>query len=174
MDFQRALAAVGGFLEREGAPYAVVGGLALAAFGIARPTFDLDLVTSGAIQPRLLTFLSSLGYETLHASAGYSNHAHTQKLLPRLDVVYVRGETEEKLFAQVEVKTVLPGFSAPVPRPEHLAAMKVQAIKNDPERRLQDLADIQSLLRLPGVDRAEVRGYFERHGLGEDFDALGT
>ena len=33
----------------------------------------------------------------------------------------------------------------PVPRPEHLAAMKVLAIKNDPSRTFQDLADLRSM-----------------------------
>jgi hypothetical protein len=50
--------------------------------------------------------------------------------------------------------------------------MKVQAIKNDPERRHQELADIRFLMGLPGVDRAEIRGYFESSRLGELFDEL--
>jgi hypothetical protein len=57
----------------------------------------------------------------------------------------------------------------PVPRPEHLAAMKVHAMKNDPARTLQDMADIQFLLRLPGIDEAEVRAYFEAAGLLERY-----
>jgi hypothetical protein len=62
--------------------------------------------------------------------------------------------------------------TAPVPRPEHLAAMKVQAMKNDPRRRLRELADIQFLLGLPGVDAREIRGYFERAGLLDRYDEL--
>jgi hypothetical protein len=50
--------------------------------------------------------------------------------------------------------------------------MKVLAIKNDPTRALQDLADIRFLLTLPGVDRQEVRSYFARHGLETRFDEL--
>jgi hypothetical protein len=46
-----------------------------------------------------------------------------------------------------------------------MAAMKVLAMKNDPERKLQELADIAALLRLPGVDAADVRRAFERHGM---------
>ena len=50
--------------------------------------------------------------------------------------------------------------------------MKVQAIRNDPARRFKDLADIQFLLGLPGVDEAEIRGYFESQGLLKEFDEL--
>jgi hypothetical protein len=60
----------------------------------------------------------------------------------------------------------------PVPKPEHLVAMKVLAMKNDPGRTFQDLADIRILLMLPGVDREEIRHYFEQHGLRERFDDL--
>jgi hypothetical protein len=59
-----------------------------------------------------------------------------------------------------------------VPRPEHLVAMKVQSMKNDPSRALQDMADVQALLRLPDVDQAEARAYFDRAGLLEEYDAI--
>jgi hypothetical protein len=50
--------------------------------------------------------------------------------------------------------------------------MKVQAMKNDPDRRLQDLADVRFLMGVPGVNEQEVRGYFERAGLLRDFDEI--
>jgi hypothetical protein len=34
------------------------------------------------------------------------------------------------------------------------------------------MADIRFLLTLPGVDRREVRSYFERHGLKDRIDEL--
>jgi hypothetical protein len=66
-------------------------------------------------------------------------------------------------------------FSIPgllVPRPEHVAAMKVQAMKSNPARTFKELADIQLLLDLPGVDEKRIRGYFERHGLLARFEEL--
>ena len=45
-------------------------------------------------------------------------------------------------------------------------------MKNDPGRTFQEMADIRFLLQLPQVDRQEVRGYFELHGLRERFDDL--
>lgn len=57
-------------------------------------------------------------------------------------------------------------------RPEHLVAMKVQAIKNAPDRAWQDMADISFLVGLPGVDRHEVRAYFENAGLLTKWEAI--
>ncbi len=96
---------------------------------------------------------------------------HTDAALGRLDFVYVAAETSRRLFAGCR-EGVFGGRTVRVPRPEHLAAMKVQAMKNDPDRRLQDLADVRFLLSVPGVDRQEVRGYFERAGLLRDYDEL--
>ena len=45
--------------------------------------------------------------------------------------------------------------------------MKVQAIKNAPERTWQDMADIAFLLALDGVDRVEAKSYFEKAELLE-------
>ena len=47
--------------------------------------------------------------------------------------------------------------------------MKVHAMKNDPSRSLREMADIQFLLGLPGIDEAEVRSYFEQSGLLERY-----
>jgi hypothetical protein len=38
-------------------------------------------------------------------------------------------------------------------------------MKNDPSRALQEMADLQFLLQLPGIDEGQVRAYFERAGL---------
>jgi hypothetical protein len=63
-------------------------------------------------------------------------------------------------------------IETPVARPEHLIAMKVQAMKNDPSRRFQDLEDIRFLVALPGVDLDSVRERFARAGLEERFREL--
>ena len=89
-----------------------------------------------------------------------------------LDFVYVGGETADRLFAAFRRLQGPGGTEIPVPKPEHLAALKVLAMKNDPGRTFQEMADIRFLLTLSGVDRGEVRGYFERHGLKDRFDEL--
>jgi hypothetical protein len=86
--------------------------------------------------------------------------------------MYVRDQTADRLFAET---TELPGPGGrpiPVPKPEHLIAMKVQAMRDAPERGLQDLVDIAYLLQVDGVDREEVHGYFVRAGLEERWHEL--
>jgi hypothetical protein len=170
VDHARVLETVTGFLHREGFRYAVVGAFALHAYGLSRATFDLDFATEDRAQSPLVGFLESLGYETLHRSAGYSSHLHREAASGRVDVVYVTGETARQLFDGARASPALGGH--PVPRAEHLVAMKVHAMTNDPARTLRELADIEFLMRQPGIDEAEIRGYFERAGLRARYDEL--
>ena len=133
---------------------------------------DLDFVTEADVRERLVSFLESLGYETLYSSQGYSNHLHPDPELGRVDLIYVDAETAEKLFRSPGAKFRLGDRELPVPRAEHLAAMKVHAMKNDPGRRLQEMADIRFLLQLDGVDEEEIREYFIGAGLAEAFDEI--
>lgn len=149
-----------------------MGGLGLHAHGHSRATFDLDLVTRSEAQAPLVTRLEELGYETVHRSPGYSNHAHSSPEWGSIDVVYVDNKTARQLFSACTRTLKLGEREVPVPSAEHLIAMKVQALRNDPSRELQDLADIQYLLGLADTKREEVRGYFERAGMTEWYDKL--
>ncbi len=145
-----------------GGEWAVVGGLALAVHGAGRMTADVDIATQRSEQGALVAYLESLGYETLHVSEGYSNHAHDDPALGRLDVIYVGSSTAGDLFADASVVEIFPTVFAKVPRAEHLVAMKVVAAKNDPDRRIQEMADILALLRATGLAAESVREYFAR------------
>ncbi|HET9209889.1 MAG TPA: hypothetical protein VFR03_05795 [Thermoanaerobaculia bacterium] len=89
-----------------------------------------------------------------------------------LDFVYVGAETSREIFAACRIVTGPGGRLIRVPKPEHMAALKVNAMKNDPARTFQDMADVQFLLTLPGIDRGQVRDYFDRQGMRDRFDEL--
>jgi hypothetical protein len=172
MDFAAVLALVTGFLDERERRWALVGGVGMVALGFPRGTVDLDFVVESGAQEEIVRFLESERYETLHRSPGYSNHLHPDSRRGRVDFVYVEEATARALFADCREVEGPGGLRVRVPRPEHLAAMKAMAIKNDPTRRLIDLADVRFLVSLPGVDRAEVRRHFERQGLEGLFDEL--
>jgi hypothetical protein len=172
LDFGIVLGMVSGFLDEQGFRYAVIGGVALAAYGLPRTTVDLDLIVEASAQDDLISFLESRGYETLNRLRGYSNHRHPDPLWGNIDFVYVGRETSQDLFSACRIAEGPRGIQIPLPKPEHLAALKVVAMKNDPDRMFQDMADIRFLLTLPGVDRYEIRDYFDRQGLRDRFDDL--
>ena len=172
MNFGAVLGVVSAFLDEKGCRYAVIGGVALISYGLPRTTVDLDFVVESTVQDDLIAFLESRGYETLGRSMGYSTHSHADATWGRLDFVYVGGDTSLQLFSNCRLLPGPGGREVAVPSPEHLAALKVTAMKNDPTRLFQDLADIRFLLTVPGVDRKQVEGYFVRQGLKDRFDDL--
>ena len=86
--------------------------------------------------------------------------------------MYVAGETADLIFSGTKPLLILEDLTLPVVRPEHLIALKIYAMKNDPQRTFREMADIQQILRLPGIDEDEVRNYFENFGQLEKFDEL--
>ena len=50
--------------------------------------------------------------------------------------------------------------------------MKAQAMKNDPERTFQEMADILFLMQLPGINKTEIRDYFEKLGLIDRYNEI--
>lgn len=172
VDFERVLRLLSGFFEGASLDWGVIGGLAMAVYGPGRTTLDVDIVVDGENQDGLITFLESHGYTTLHRSTGYSNHLHSDPDLGRVDVVYLRGDTSRSVLSAATVRPGPGGAPIPVPRAEHLAAMKAFAIKNDPRRAARELADIRDLLAAPGIDRDEVREYLIRYGLEGLLDRL--
>jgi hypothetical protein len=160
------------FFKQTGIDYALVGAFALKAYGYLRATEDVDFLVRGAHQSRIIAYLESLGYETIYRSAGYSNHVHPLAKLGRINFIYVEGETADIILSEARPLFLIDDISVPVVRAEHLIALKVFAMKNDPERTFREMADLQYLLRLPGLDLEEIRGYFEKYGQMEKYDEL--
>lgn len=162
MQFKAVLQELERWFQDHRFPFAVIGGLALHAYGISRPTYDLDLITVGEAQGPVIAHLEALGYETLHRSAGFSNHQHTDPAQGRIDLLYVREETATQLFADARPRTLFATVTVPILRPEHLIALKLHAMHNDSERELQELADIRALIEVPEIDPDLLRQTFRR------------
>ena len=169
MQFDQVLRTWKAFFEREGVRYAVIGGLAMRAWGSPRTTEDVDFVVDLAARERVIGFAEAEGFETLHVSDSYSNHLRG---VDRIDFMYVEPSTADQIFGAADEKTFIGDVPLNVARPEHLAAMKALAIKWNPRRAFRDMSDIGILLRVPGVDRAFIRDYFARKGMLDVFDEI--
>lgn len=153
------------FLKGGGIRHALIGGLAMHAHGLSRFTSYIDLVAEFAAQEEIVTFLESRKFSTVHRSAGYSNHLGADGV--GVDFIYVDSKTMDRIL-----ESSSPGDEAPIVGAQHLIAMKLLALKNDPTRMVGELRDIEFLLRRPGVDFVELREYFAKHDRLELFDEL--
>jgi hypothetical protein len=169
MQFDEVLRTFSAFFEREQIRYAVIGGLAIRAWGHVRTTQDVDFVVEQTVKRQVIAFAEHQGFETIHVSDGFSNHVRGAD---RVDFMYVDAATADDLFRGAQTREVISGVQMNVAKPEHLSAMKAIAIKWNPRRGWRDVDDVLFLLRLPGVDRQFVRDYFVRKGLLEIFDEI--
>lgn len=144
-------------LQRVGARYALIGGLALASHHVIRATQDIDLLTDIEKADEIELELIKLGYQRLHRSADAANYSRGDE---RVDLLYAHRPIARRLLAAAdEIKTSLGDLR--VISIEGLIGFKLQGLVNDP-RRTQDLEDIRALLKAnrAGLDLSEVREYF--------------
>jgi len=160
------------FFEREKIRYAVIGGLAMQAWGASRFTKDADIAVSRGDREAIVRYAESIGYETLNLSDGYSNHHNPNQDFGRIDFMYLDETTAERVFKAASSKAIIGDLTAPVASPEHLAMMKGLAMKFAPQRIPYEGEDVRLLLKLPGVDTALIREYFDRQGMLGLFDAI--
>jgi hypothetical protein len=104
MQFDEVLEAFTAFFERERIRYAVIGGLAVHAWGGSRLTRDVDLVAERSDQARIISFAESLGYETLQSTEAFSSHVHSDPKMGRVDLLCVNRETADKLLSAMPSK----------------------------------------------------------------------
>ena len=172
VDARRVLGLFEAAAARAGTRWAVIGGLAMNAYGYARATLDVDVVAEEGRRGILLAALDGQGFEVVNDVEGFTNLLHPDPALGRLDVMWLEGSTAERVFGRMRESPGSGEVAVKVPAPEHLAAMKVRSIQGRPTRVFRDGADLQHLLTLADLDHNEVRGYFERAGLLDLYDRL--
>jgi hypothetical protein len=171
MKLQNIFKALSEFFIRENMDYGVVGAFALYAYGYVRATRDIDFITRINYQKKIITFLESLGFETTFRSNAFSNHLHSIGSV-RIDIMYVEGITADDIFNSTKNRLILNDIMLPVVSAEHLVAMKLFAIKNNPDRKFKDLSDIKEILSHTTYNKKTIKKYFKKYGQDEYYDEI--
>lgn len=153
----KQIAEITDVLNRIGARYALIGGLALASHNVIRATQDVDLLADLEKGDEIEAEFGRLGYHQLYRSTNVANYTRGDE---RVDLLYASRPIARRLLAGAkELHTSLGNLR--VISTEGLIGFKIQGFVND-ARRTQDLEDIRSLLRAnrATLDMAEVREYF--------------
>ena len=174
MNFKKVFEALVSFFEERRIDYALIGAFALMAYGYARFTRDVDFVVRKENKEHIIAFVESLGYETIYKSEGFSNHVHPISSLGRIDFVYVGESSADKIFSEVRRLKLFKNINLPVASPEHIVALKVFAIKNDPQRFHSEMADIKALMDMKIVNEDTVKRYFKKWNLVDVLDVNGV
>lgn len=112
-----------------------------------------------------------MGFETTLSSNAFSTHQHPIDSV-RVDIMYVEDVTAEDIFNATQDKLIFKGVKIPVVSVEHLVAMKLFAIQNNPERKFKDFADIKEILSRTTFNRETVKEYFYKYGQEEYYEEI--
>ena len=128
-------------LNAMGAPFALIGGLALASHKVIRATQDVDLLTDADIADQIDTAITKLGYSCAHRSSEAANYLRGDE---RVDFLFASRPIARRLLTDAVERTTLFGVLRVIST-EGLIGFKLQGFVNDP-RRTQDLEDIPPAL----------------------------
>lgn len=133
--------------QKCGSAVILIGGHALSSRGCQRATLDVDFMITERDYGKLKPYLSAEGYrETARTNVAAKWSASSDDLVD-IDFIFVddptfQGIKKESRTENYDDREIL------VPSVEHLIALKLHAIKQQPaERELKDLSDIVELIK---------------------------
>jgi len=132
--------------------HALIGGLGLASLGIHRATFDIDLLIDGRKKDLVKQAMEQSGWKLEMETSEVLHFSGKGKV----DFLLANRPLSLDLLATAHEA----GLGIRCVSPEGMIGLKIQAYKNDPNRELQDKADIHSILaKYPKLNWKKVKQY---------------
>jgi len=146
-------------------PILLIGGYALQAHGVVRQTLDVDCLIAESSSKNLENILSKLGYRVKARTSNFIRFTHSSAFLEDVDVLLVDESTFDEMI-KMSSNFVSGVVQWRVPCLSHLIALKLHAVKNNPDRELRDLADIITVLKNnPGsLSKSEINNLCLKYG----------
>lgn len=146
-------------------PTVLIGGMALYAYGGARVTTDVDFLLSDDHVKNVMMVLEKEGYKVKQKHDLFVRFEKPGLTLAAIDFVFVDEETFSTIQKEGRIMTMA-GMEFVVPSIQHLIALKLHAIKNNPSRKDKDLADVVGLIRKNGISirSKDMAHLFEKYG----------
>jgi len=147
-------------------PFLVVGGHSLAAYGVIRLTSDLDLMVSKEDRNWWMELLLGLKLTCYQDTDAFARFSASQKGLWPIDLMFLLPDVFQK-FKTDSKSTQILQIKVLVPKNTHIIALKLFAIKSNPEKRYtKDFLDIIQLINKsnPPIDMDEVKSFCEKYG----------
>ena len=171
MDFEHVLSTLLAEFNRLQIRYAAIGGFAMGVLGVPRATMDLDFLVHRDDLDKLHGVLTSFGYQRLVHTENVSQYGHTDGLWGSVDFVHAFRKVALAMLARAKSYPVFAGTQeVRAVDPEDVIGLKVQAMVNDPDRRTQELADIERLMTPYGerLDWERIQEYYDLFNRGEE------
>ena len=143
---------VSAIVQDTGAPCVLSGGFAVNYYKVTRQTADIDFLITERDFKKISNLLGKEGYREDCRQEAFTRLTTNSDYLLDLDFMFVDKETLSKIIKKgSEIEIAKQKFI--VPSLNHLIALKLHSIKNNPKPRMnKDLPDIIELIRINKVD----------------------
>ncbi len=175
MDFEKVLPLILNEFKRENVHYALMGGVAMSAWGVVRATVDLDYLVLAEDMEKIEKIMQKYGYQCIYKTENVSQYRSDLKIYGSIDFLHAFRETARAMLERAVVKKVYnEQYEVRVLCPEDLVGLKVQAMVNDPEREMKEKADIDSIAIALGsqLDWKVIEDYYRMLNKSDDFEVL--
>jgi hypothetical protein len=145
--FFRLFSRINRCCDERNIPFAIIGAMALGAYGLPRFTADIDLLAGEDQRGPLLALLQELGFVCFQENESFAQLDSEMGVLGKVDVMFVQTAAGRELLSRrIRVSDDLMG-SFPVIQPTDYIVLKLMAVANNPTRREHDEGDIIALLK---------------------------
>lgn len=132
-------------------PFLLIGGYAINAYGYSRATQDVDFMIVSSDFDKAKQIIQRCGYRQYVHKDLCARFVDHERQWPPFDLVFVDKNTFQSMVKDSKDVEVM-GRKLLVPSAEHLIALKLHAIKNDPLRETKDLNDIFEIIKMQKLD----------------------
>jgi len=175
MDFKLVFKNLLSAFKEQKITYALIGGLALGAWGVPRGTVDIDFLVQSDDMVRVDAIMKHLGYECKYKTDNVSQYLSPLNIFGEVDFLHAfRTYSIEVLQRAEERKLFKQSLSVKVVQIEDLIGFKLQAMANNESRKALDLADIDHLISLhqDTIDWDQMETYFDLFDFKKLYDEL--
>ena len=136
---------------------------------------DLDFLVQQDDLYKLHRVLTTLGYQRYVQTENVSQYRHADVLWGSVDIVHAFRKAALGMLVRAICYPIFGGTQEiRVVNPEDVFGLKVQAMVNDPDRRTQEMADIERIMEVYGqrLDWQRVEEFYELFDLADDAKRL--
>ncbi|MSR76996.1 MAG: hypothetical protein EXS63_02045 [Candidatus Omnitrophica bacterium] len=131
----------------------LIGGFAINQYRPARHTADIDFLVDEKDFSSIDSILKPYGFKNGPRTSIFARLEALQQQEMDLDFLFVDAEILKRIFDEGQFVRI-GGERFVIPSIEHLIALKLHAVKNNPARQLKDLFDILEMIE---ANRLNVR-----------------
>jgi hypothetical protein len=143
---------ISGIFAKKNVTCVLIGGFAINYYKVSRATADIDFLIAKEDFEKILYLLEEAGFKKDYEQEVFARLTAEKQNLMDVDFMFVDKETLDKIIKDGKIISI-GGENFIVPCLNHLIALKLHAIKYNPQiREFRDMSDVIELIKINAVD----------------------